>query len=68
LTSPGGSPLGRYRSEIVKSVRDETTKVHKAVQELATQLAVSDAKAEMFELKAIHPERPRRQAPAHPVS
>jgi hypothetical protein len=44
------SPLGRYRSEIVKSVHDETEKVHKAVQELATQLAVDDAKAEMFEL------------------
>jgi hypothetical protein len=44
------SPLGRYRSEIVKSVRDETAKVHKAVQELTTQLAVTEAKAEMFEL------------------
>jgi hypothetical protein len=44
------SPLGRYRSEIVKSVRDETAKVHKAVQELTTQLAVTDARAEMFEL------------------
>ena len=44
------SPLGRYRSEIVKSVRDETAKVHKAVQELTTQLAVDEAKAEMFEL------------------
>jgi hypothetical protein len=44
------SPLGRYRSEIVKSVCDETAKVHKAVQELTTQIAVVDAKAEMFEL------------------
>lgn len=44
------SPLGRYRSEIVKSVCDETAKVHKAVQELTTQIAVGDAKAEMFEL------------------
>ena len=43
------SPLGRYRSEIVKSVHDETEKVHKAVQELTTQLAVDQAKAEMFE-------------------
>jgi hypothetical protein len=44
------SPLGRYRTEIVKSVRDETSKVQKAVQELATQLAVEEAKAEVFEL------------------
>lgn len=44
------SPLGRYRTEIVKSVREETAKVHKAVQELTTQLAVDEAKAEMFEL------------------
>jgi hypothetical protein len=46
------SPLSRYRSEIVKSVRDETSKVQKAVQELATQLAVEEAKAEVFELTA----------------
>jgi hypothetical protein len=44
------SPLGRYRSEIVKSVHDETEKVHKAVQELTTQLAVDETRAEMFEL------------------
>jgi len=44
------SPLGRYRTEIVKSVRDETAKVHKAVQELATTLAVDEVRAEMFEL------------------
>ena len=44
------SPLGRYRSEIVKSVREETAKVQKAVQELTTQLAVDEAQAEMFEL------------------
>jgi hypothetical protein len=44
------SPLGRYRSEIVKSVRDESAKVHEAVQELTTQLAVGEAKAEMFDL------------------
>lgn len=44
------SPLGRYRSEIVKSIRDETGKVHEAVQKLTTQLAVDQAKAEMFEL------------------
>jgi hypothetical protein len=44
------SPLGRYRSEIVKSVREESAKVHEAVQELKTKLAVDEARAEMFEL------------------
>jgi hypothetical protein len=44
------SPLGRYRSEIVKSVREETAKVHEAVQELTTTLAVGEARVEMFEL------------------
>jgi hypothetical protein len=44
------SPLGRYRSEIVKSVRDETAKVQKAVQELTTTLAVDEVRSEMFEL------------------
>lgn len=44
------SPLGRYRSEIVKSVEKETAKVQKAVEELKTQFAVDEAKAEMFEL------------------
>jgi hypothetical protein len=44
------SPLGRYRNEIVKSVRDETAKVHEAVHELKTQLAVDEAKADMFDL------------------
>jgi hypothetical protein len=44
------SPLGRYRSEIVKSVREETGKVQKAVQELATSLAVDEVRTEMFEL------------------
>jgi hypothetical protein len=44
------SPLGRYRNEIVKSVEKETGKVNKAVEELKTQLAVDEAKAEMFEL------------------
>jgi hypothetical protein len=44
------SPLGRYRSEIVKSVEKEAAKLQKAVEELKTQLAVDEAKAEMFEL------------------
>jgi hypothetical protein len=44
------SPLGRYRSEIVKSVREETAKVHEAVHELKTKIAVDEAKAEMFDL------------------
>jgi hypothetical protein len=44
------SPLGRYRNEIVKSVREETAKVHEAVQELKTKIAVDEARAEMFEL------------------
>jgi hypothetical protein len=44
------SPLGRYRGEIVKSVEKETAKLQKAVEELKTQLAVDEAKAEMFEL------------------
>lgn len=44
------SPLGRYRSEIVKSVEKETAKLQKAVEELKTQLAVEEVRAEMFEL------------------
>src|SRR4051794_31086452 len=32
------SPLGRYRNEIVKSVEKEISKLHKAVEELKTQL------------------------------
>jgi len=44
------SPLGRYRSEIVKSVEKETAKLQKAVDELKTQLAVDETKARMFEL------------------
>jgi hypothetical protein len=44
------SPLGRYRNEIVKSVEKESGKLHKLVEELKTQLAVTEAKAEMFEL------------------
>ncbi len=44
------SPLGRYRNEIVKSVEKESSKVHKAVEELKTQLAVDEARAEVFQL------------------
>jgi hypothetical protein len=44
------SPLGRYRGEIVKVVEKETGKVKEAVEELKTQFAVDEAKAEVFEL------------------
>jgi hypothetical protein len=44
------SLLGRYRSEIVKTVEKEAGAVRKAVDELKTQLAVDGAKAEMLEL------------------
>jgi hypothetical protein len=44
------SPLSRYRGEIVKTVEKETGKLQKALDELRTQLAVDEAKAEMFEL------------------
>lgn len=44
------SPLGRYRNEIVKSVEKETAKLQKVLEELRKELAVDDAKAEMFEL------------------
>jgi hypothetical protein len=44
------SPLTRYRGEIVKVVEKETGKVKDAVEELKTQFAVNDAKADVFEL------------------
>jgi hypothetical protein len=44
------SPLGRYRNEIVKSVEKESSKLYKAVEELKTQLAVDEARAEVFQL------------------
>jgi hypothetical protein len=44
------SPLGRYRTEIVKSVEKETSKLQAAFEELKAQIAVEEAKAEMFEL------------------
>ncbi|MDP9280021.1 MAG: hypothetical protein M3P00_11440 [Gemmatimonadota bacterium] len=44
------SPLGRYRTEIVKSVEKETSKLQAAFEELRSQIAVDEAKAEMFEL------------------
>lgn len=44
------SPLGRYRGEIVKVVEKETGKVKEAVEELKTQFAVEEAKAEIYEL------------------
>jgi hypothetical protein len=43
------SPLNRYRSEIVKAVEKEAQKLQKTVDELKTQLAVDEARAEMFE-------------------
>ena len=47
------SPLGRYRSEIVKSVKEETAKVQAAVQELTTAIAVSEARVEMLDLTTM---------------
>jgi len=44
------SPLARYRGEIVRVVEKETSKVKGAVEELKTQFAVEEAKAEIFEL------------------
>jgi hypothetical protein len=44
------SPLARYHRQVIKSVEKETARVQKAVEELKTQLAVGEAKAEMFEL------------------
>jgi hypothetical protein len=44
------SPLARYRGEIVKVVEKETGKVKEAVEELKTQFAVEEARAEVFDL------------------
>lgn len=44
------SPLGRYRSEIVKTVEKEAAKLQAAVEELKKQLAVDEARAEVFDL------------------
>ena len=44
------SPLARYRGEIVKVVEKETAKIKEAVDELKTQVAVDEARAEVFEL------------------
>lgn len=44
------SPLARYRTEIVKAVEKEADRLQKAVEELKTQSAVDDARAEVFEL------------------
>jgi hypothetical protein len=43
------SPLGRYRSEIVRTVEKQAESVLSAFGELKTQLAVEAAKAEAFE-------------------
>jgi hypothetical protein len=47
------SPLGRWRSEIVKSVKEQGESVEDALNDLREQLAIGDAKAEAHEKTAV---------------
>ena len=43
------SPLGRYRAEIIKAVKQETAEVRKAVAEVSEKIAVRNAEADLLD-------------------
>jgi hypothetical protein len=47
------SPLGRWRAEVTKVVRDQTDGILKEVRDLATSIAVDAARAEIFEMTSL---------------
>ena len=44
------SPLGRYRKDVVREIREQAAATTKAVQDLAERVAVRSAEAELIEL------------------
>ena len=43
------SPLGRYRAEIIKAVKEETAEVRKAVAQVSEKIAVRNAEADLLD-------------------